>query len=425
VAAAGGPAAATPARTPVSGARLDYRQQEELKNARFYLREVDGKVAALEKLVGEIKPVVDSTQLDFRLLQRGMNTVAEAKQRAGLIAPRLETLPPAGEGVADVANGLKAALEKLDASERVIAPVHAKLAALVDPKSHPKLAADTRRIRELAAMFGDPTLLETDVVQATARAGEMAAARAEHDRVLATYAALRRQSTPEVTDLTAASAHFQDRLGAFSAAVDARRLALPGLIEADFTQIDAMVKEAVTNQKPAFFSHGIPDQVRFLSEKIDLLDVLEPARAKPLRGRLQETRTRLAKQQVALREAIVASNELPRDEFQGSDRGGLVKIATEAWLKVEPSAKILAVRIPSSAWKRDSRWRNQTGDWYQIDRSTVQVQLIVKHSDTLAVIRPINLWKNHLEDDRITAAPFHEKGEELQPHSFVLLRKVK
>ena len=422
---AGGPspAATVPAAAP--SAKLDYRQQDELKSARYYLREVQGKLTALEKQMSEFQPVADYTRIDFRQVQRGMNTLAEARQRIGLIVPRLETLPAAGEGVAEIAQGVKIAAQGLDAVERVLLPLHAKLAILVDPKSHPKLASDTRRIRELAAMFADPSLLETDVVQATARVSEMAAARAEHDRVLAAYEALRRQSTPEVTDLTAASAHFQDRLGTFSAAVDARRAVLPGLIEKDFAQIDTMVKDAVANLKPAFFTSGIPDQVRFLTEKVDFLDTVEPTLAKPLRVRLQTTRARLAKEAVALRESIVASNELPRDEFQGGDRSELVKIATETWRKVEPSATIVGVRIPSAGWKRDSRWRNQTGDWYQIDRSTVQVQLIVQQSDTLAVIRPINLWKNHLEGNRITASPFHEKGEELQPHAFVLMRKVK
>jgi hypothetical protein len=414
-AAAGAGASATP--------RLDYRQQEELKNARFYLREVEGKVAALEQLVAQVKPVSDVTTLDFRLLQRGMNTVAEARQRAGLVGPRLANLPATADGVAEAGAELKTLLTRLDTAEQALQPLHARLAALVDPKSHPTLAADTARIRELAAMFSDPLLFQSHRPHAAARVRELASAQAEHKRVLEAYAALLRQTTAESTALTAASAHFGDRVGLFTAEMNTQRASLPGSIDADFQKIDRMVQEAVSNQKPAFFTDGIPFELGLLEEKLDLLDALEPARTAA--NRMKAVQGLVKKQQVALREAIIAANELPRDEFQGGERDEIVKLATEAWRKLEPGATVIAVRIPSSAWRRDTRWRNQTGDWYKIDRSFVQAQVIVRHSDTLAVIRPVDLGKNHLEGDRITAAPMDALKDELMPHRFLLLKKVR
>ena len=414
-AAAGAGASATP--------RLDYRQQEELKNARFYLREVEGKVAALEQLVAQVKPVSDVTTLDFRLLQRGMNTVAEARQRAGLVGPRLANLPATADGVAEAGAELKTLLTRLDTAEQALQPLHARLAALVDPKSHPTLAADTARIRELAAMFSDPLLFQSHRPHAAARVRELASAQAEHKRVLEAYAALLRQTTAESTALTAASAHFGDRVGLFTAEMNTQRASLPGSIDADFQKIDRMVQEAVSNQKPAFFTDGIPFELGLLEEKLDLLDALEPARTAA--NRMKAVQGLVKKQQVALREAIIAANELPRDEFQGGERDEIVKLATEAWRKLEPGATVIAVRIPSSAWRRDTRWRNQTGDWYKIDRSFVQAQVIVRHSDTLAVIRPVDLGKNHLEGDRITAAPMDALKDELMPHRFLLLKRVR
>jgi len=414
-AAAGAGASATP--------RLDYRQQEELKNARFYLREVEGKVAALEQLVAQVKPVSDVTTLDFRLLQRGMNTVAEARQRAGLVGPRLANLPATADGVAEAGAELKTLLTRLDTAEQALQPLHARLAALVDPKSHPTLAADTARIRELAAMFSDPLLFQTHRPHAAARVRELASAQAEHKRVLEAYAALLRQTTAESTALTAASAHFGDRVGLFTAEMNTQRASLPGSIDADFQKIDRMVQEAVSNQKPAFFTDGIPFELGLLEEKLDLLDALEPARTAA--NRMKAVQGLVKKQQVALREAIIAANELPRDEFQGGERDEIVKLATEAWRKLEPGATVIAVRIPSSAWRRDTRWRNQTGDWYKIHRSFVQAQVIVRHSDTLPVIRPVDLGKNHLEGDRITAAPMDALKDELMPHRFLLLKRVR
>ncbi|MFO1448792.1 MAG: hypothetical protein U1F61_11610 [Opitutaceae bacterium] len=413
-----------PAGKPAA-TRLDYRQQEELKNARFYLSEVEGKAAALEQLVAQVKPVSDVTQLDFRLLQTGMNTVAEARQRAGLITPRLAALPAQGEGVAELAEGLRVSLGRIDACAQALEPIHAQLAALVDPKSHPRLPADTARIRELAAMYSDTTLFSSHRAQATARCRELGNAQAEHTRVMTAYAALLRQTTAESAALAAASAYFRERVSLFSAEMNSLRQGLPGAIDADFRKIQTMVQDAVSNQKPAFFTDGIPFEVRQLEEKMDLLDALDPSRTPALQTRLKELNAGLKRQQIALREAIIAANEVPRDEFQGGDRANLVRLASEAWRKVEPGAKILTVRIPSPAWRRDTRWRNQTGDWYKIDRSYLQAQVIVAHSDSMAVIRPIDLWKDHLEGDRVTATPQDTLKDELMAHDFLLLKKVK
>jgi hypothetical protein len=416
-----------PAASPGAPAapRLDYRQQEELKNVRFYLREVEGKVAALEQLVSQVTPASDVTSLDFRLLQRGMNTVAEARQRAGLVGPRLDALPGAAEGVAEAGAAFKAVLVRLDAADRTLQPIHARLAALVDPKSHPNLATDIARVRELAAMFSDPLLLQSNRPHAAARVRELTRAQAEHRRVMDAYVALLRQTTAESTALAAASAHFVDRVGLFTAEMSTQRAALPGSIDADFQKIDRLVQEAVSSQKPAFFADGIPFELGLLEEKLDLLDALEPARTPANRARMKEVQGLVRKQQAALRESIIGANELPRDEFQGAERAELVKVATEAWRKVEPGASVITVRIPSAAWRRDTRWRNQTGDWYKIDASHLQAQVIVRHSDTLAVIRPVNLAKNHLEGDRITASPMDAAKDELMPHRFLLLKKVR
>lgn len=274
-------------------------------------------------------------------------------------------------------------------------------------------------------MFSDTTLFSSHRTQATARCRELANAQAEHTRVMNAYAALLRQTTAESTALATASAYFRERVGLFSGEMDAQRKGMPGAIDADFRKIQAMVQDAVSNQKPAFFTDGIPFEVRQLEEKMDLLDALDPGRTPALQARLKELNAGLKRQQAALREAIIAANEVPRDEFQGGDRAALVRLATDAWRKVEPGAKVLTVRIPSSSWKRDTRWRNQTGDWYKIDRSYLQAQVIVAHSDSMAVIRPIDLWKDHLEGDRVTATPQDTLKDELQAHDFLLLKKVK
>ena len=108
-----------------------------------------------------------------------------------------------------------------------------------------------------------------------------------------------------------------------------------------------------------------------------------------------------------------------------ADRDELVAYATKAWAELQPDAQVLTARIPSQAWTRDTRWEWSNGAFYKIDASKVQVQLIVKHDDTLAVIRPVNLYKNHLKGDTVNAYPMDAIDEDLLPQRYLMLEKVK
>ncbi len=83
---------------------------------------------------------------------------------------------------------------------------------------------------------------------------------------------------------------------------------------------------------------------------------------------------------------------------------------------------MLATRIPSSAWRRETMWRRQGTTWYRIDRSHLQVQLIVGHDDALAVIRPVDLWIDHQAGDERSAIPMDAPKDPVPPHR--LLRRA-
>lgn len=405
--------------------RLDYRQREELKNAQFHVDAVVGNAAALAELAEKVKATPDVQQLDARELQAGLNTLASARKSAGLATPRIAALPAQGEGVTAITQELQSALRSLEASEAVIAPAQARLAAVAGPGNLPKLEQDTQRLRDLGGMYSDRTLFDRNLTQAADRVRELPAAKAEQRRIMETYAALLRQSTPEGAALTTANAFFLEHTGAFAAELDRRKAGWPQVIDAQFNKIDTLTKDAVANQKPAYFTQGIPDELRRLEQLIAFQTALDASSAETGKTRLIALRAHLTQQQNALREAIVAANELPKDEFSGGDRADIIRLATAAWRKIDPRATVLTVRIPNPSWSRDVRWRNQTGDWYKIDRSYLQAEVIVRFSDSLAAIRPVDLWKNHLERDAITATPQDDLTTELQPHDFILLKKVK
>ena len=103
----------------------------------------------------------------------------------------------------------------------------------------------------------------------------------------------------------------------------------------------------------------------------------------------------------------------------------LNKVAVETWKKRDPNAEVLATRIPMQDWKRRVQWHYSADTWSKTDSSRIQVYVIVKHDDKLAAIRPVNIWRNHLSNDQISSEPYHDKGEELEPHELIPLAKVK
>ena len=78
-----------------------------------------------------------------------------------------------------------------------------------------------------------------------------------------------------------------------------------------------------------------------------------------------------------------------------------------------------------NAWTRTTKWQWSNGAFYKVDTSKIQVQLLVKYNDKLAVIRPINIYKNHMKGDTIASFPLFGLKEKLQPNELIPLAKVK
>lgn len=55
----------------------------------------------------------------------------------------------------------------------------------------------------------------------------------------------------------------------------------------------------------------------------------------------------------------------------------------------------------------------------------MQLQLIVRHDGELALMRAIDIWKDHLAGDEITATPLWEPHEGMEPMNFLPLAKAK
>ncbi|MCE9554474.1 MAG: hypothetical protein K8T91_14000 [Planctomycetes bacterium] len=419
------PAANPPAAAPSSEVRLDYKQEQLAKDARSYLAEIEGLAGGAADVVKKITPIQDQLTIDHRLVQSAANSIAKGRQRAGLVQGRLEQLPKNGQGVAALITQLTEATASLDASDKIIAPLYKKLSALVDPGSYPALEADIKRVQELAGMYRDPQVLTSNCERAAALVSQAPAAQAEALRFAKAYAPLVQQQTPAGERVQKMGQFFQENYAAFSAAAAQRKLALPAEIAADLAKANRMAEQAIAEQKPAFFGGGIPQIVAFAEEKLILLTALDPAGATAMKAKVSAAKQQLKAREASLKDAIITTNELPPDRYAGSDKAALTQLAIATWKKTQPTAEILAIRFPSQQWNRETllRWENRA--WHPIDRSRLQAQLIVKQDAKQAVIRPINLSTNHLNNNQVTAMPMDGVADELPPQRYLLIDKVK
>lgn len=408
------------------GTKLDYKQQKELSDAEFYVREVEGMAGGLETLAREVDAAADKDAFDHSRLRAGAATLEKARQRAGLARGRLDALPAEGAGVRPVAERLTAALAGIDASEPRWKPVHQRVEALIDPAAYPRLAEDVRRLQDLARMLKEaPSLFAHEPVRAAAVVAEYPAVIAEHERIVAAYRPLVVQRTADGERVSGVSRYFLEGLEACRIAEQAEKASLPAALDTAFAETVAMADQAVAESKPAFFLGGIPQRLGQLRERVALQVALDPVKGAASRKRLEQLEQDLAARQGKLRSAIIAANEVPADGYAGPDRAALVEAAAAAWKRGAPGAEVLGVRIRAAAWERETMWRRQNATWYLIDRSRLQALVIVKHDGELAALEPVNLWKDHLQGDALTATPLHAPGDAPEPQNLIPLAKLR
>lgn len=438
--ATGATTAATPATTATAPAaaavavpaadaavKLGYQQEDILKGARFNLTEVQGNAQSLTQSMTELQAIDDQLGIDYRQVQGNMNTLENARRKAGFTQDGLNKLPPNGQGVAETAAELSSANAKLDAAQAYFAPLHQQLTELVNPANYPDLPADLKRLNELSAMYRDTMLLQNNREQAAAVFQQADAAKTEAVRIAQAYLPLMVQQTEEGKRVEGAGNSFLGNLAEFQAAADLERQNLPAEIRTDLDEADRIAREAVAQQKPLFFTGGVPQHLAYANDRLALYQVLDPQQGPAMEKEVRSREASLQKSEQSLSQLIIQQNELPPDRYTGPDRAKAIEVATDAWTYQQKDFKVLASRIPAEAWLRETLWQYSNGTWYYVDRSKLQVQLIVadEKNDQQAVILPINIWKDHQKGDSMIGTPLYSGDEKLQPSSYMLRDKVK
>lgn len=419
---------AAPTATPQqTGTKLNYQQEEVLSGARFNLREVEGGANHLTAAVEKLRENKDELSIDFREVGGLLGVVENAKRKSGFVKDALDKLPADGAGVAEVRQALVNADAKVVTAADFLTPLDAKLKKLIDPAQYPQYEADRNRLRDLSAMFANPTVFQTDRVLATSTYQQAEAARAECVRVAQVYARLVHQGTEQGKSIEGTGNSFLENLAKFMAEAEAQKKTLPDAIRADMNLAKEYAAKAVAEQMPAWFTGGIPQVMGTAEERVNLLAAMDAAAGKQMRGEWERTQKDLKAQADSLRELIIRENKLPKDEFKGEDREKAIATALSGWKVQQDKAEVLAIRIPAEQWSRQTKWEYSNGTWYFSDRSKLHVRLFVADHEnpTLVIDRPINVWKDHEKGDTMIGVPLHDFKEKLQPQSYLLRANVK
>lgn len=416
-----------PAAAEPSGTKLNYQQEQTLSNARFHLREVDAGANQLAERVAALRQEADQLSIDFREVRGLLGVIENAERKAGFAREALGQLPADGAGVEPVRQQLADAEAKVAAAAAYLKPLDQRLQQVLNPAAYPELEGDYQRLRDLAIMFARPEIFETDRLQAAEVVAQSEAAQAESVRVARRYARLIQQQTDQGKLIAGVVTGFERNHQRFFEAAAAKRAALPTEIREDLSTAMRYATEAVEEQKPLWFTGGIPQVMGFASERATLLSSLDEAAGKEMRAEIDATSKQLEQMAASLRELIIRENRLPPDRYQGEDREAVIKMAISGWKVQQDEFELLKVRIPSEQWARETKWTYHDGTWYFSDKSRLQVRLFVAdHEDPRLVIdRPVTVWKDHQKGDSMYGIPlWNFKKDTLQPSSYLLRQNV-
>lgn len=409
------------------GTRLNYQQEEVLSGARFNLREVEAGANQLTTALESLREVEDQLTIDYREVDGLLGVVENARRKSGFVKDALDQLPADGVGVPEVRQQLVNADAKITTAADFLNPLNDRLRKLIDPAGYPEFEADLKRLRELSRMFADPMIFQTNLPLAAETIKQADAARDEAIRIAKKYLRLMQQRTDQGRAIEGVGNGLLGNLEGFLQEAEALKETLPDAIREHLDEAKQYATEAVAEQKPLWFTGGIPQVMGFAEEKVALLTALDEESGKAMQTELEATRDQLKDQADSLRELIIRENKLPKDEFAGDDREEAIKTAISGWKVQQEEFEVLAVRIPAEQWARETKWTYSNGTWYFSDRSKLQVRLIVADHENpdLAIDRPINVWKDHQKGDSMIGVPLWGFEDELQPSSYLLKANVK
>lgn len=405
--------------------RLHYQDEDKLKDARFHLRDAQGKGKASGKVIAAIDD--EKTTVVYRQVIEAANTLNAAQEKLNLSYKTLEPLPAEHPSIVAAMKEVRETNDQFGAMRERLKAEYLKLDKLANLKYYPDYDKDYALLRELSGRYRDFTQSAAQPEQLIQVINEDGQAIKEIQRIAKTYLPLVEQKTEAGENMEKQFNYFMSQRQKFNTEMGEYRKQLPASFDADIAQAMAYANQGVKEEKPMYFgpTSGIEQQLGFAQTKLSVIEAFGKEAAAPYREKLAKTRADVKEMAKSLSQQIINSNTLPPDVYKGDDREKIIAVAKDAWSHQQKDANVLKACIVSENWKRTTKWEWFAGSFEKVDYSRLQVQLIIKRDDKTAAVQAINMRMDHLEGDKLTGHPMRSGDEEVQPHSIMLLEKVK
>ncbi|MBC8107312.1 MAG: hypothetical protein H7Z14_12030 [Anaerolineae bacterium] len=389
---------------PPAGARLDYRQEEKLKNIRFYLSEIDPRAARLFELT--------SGKLDAEAIAEAREQMAFVQQRMGYTIKALNDLPADNPDVAAASKQYNELLERLGGAQAAIdkaAPEADKQMAALGQQMNDDLSM----VDSWSKSLGDPqSLFHNRPDDAIAAVGQLPQMREALASMQQRWAA---RATEKSNDQTAAEMvlklkYVDGQVTELERYTKNLATELPQQIDTDLSKIQKLIDTAVTEKRPAYFGPdgGIAQQMKHIEQRTKMLRAIDPSAADKTDQSLAAAREKSAAAQKSLAQDIINANKKPAERYSGADKEDLRARVIAKWKDAHPDKEIVAVIFNTENWERTTRW-----DWSKIsktfskvDYDRIQPKLFCKLDDTRAVMVPVEIEKDYMKGGQISVMPW-------------------
>ncbi|MEM6553789.1 MAG: hypothetical protein AAF750_16850, partial [Planctomycetota bacterium] len=410
---------AAPATPPLTREQVGLKKDLawNTRQTDYWTKQLKARLDPLEKSTGPVQ---------YPAAMAAVQNLNQARAEAQKAAANIQALPADHPELTQETQAFITAAKALEAEILRFQKITAPLSKAGPLTKDPNLKPDTDKVNSLTDRYRFFVPDTSQFPAFTQTLTDDPATLAEANRIATQYAPLIQHGFPQGVTLGRALKGLQQKRAEFLTKAQAYQTQIPAAIAEDLKNVRRFAQQGVDKKAPGFFgpNGGVVQQLGFAKARANLLAALDPVAGKTQIDLVNQTEADVKTLAASLRDQIIQNNTLPGDAFGEPDRDAVIAAATAALLKQHPGIEILAVRIPMSNWKRTTEWRLQNTTWYKYDSSRVQPQVVVKHSDTLAAIRPINVYKRHLEGDRLSAIPFDNKDDEIPPARLLPLAKL-
>jgi hypothetical protein len=408
--------------------RLDYRQEQSLKDAKYYLDQSEGMIQQLDEKSKGWK-VGDAT-VQIQDVQNVIRNLDRVKQYITNTDNRFKELPAENSKVKPEAERLAKLRKSYEATRKHAEEVEKGLKGVVQKGSGAGYQADFKRLKEITQMFGNPQIFNTYPDGAIEIAKQIKPVKAERKRIAEKYADLLKQSTGEAEQMNSVLNYFDEQFGNFEKAANQYASEAPDEIAQAIDENVKTAKEAAAEKKLGFFGPygGINSTFKQTEVRYNILAALQPdsPQTAAARKKIDDGYVQVKQVRASLDQELLATNRVPDDQYNGPEKQQMLDAVKAKWSESGVAGDVLKCGINSSDWKRDTYWRfDGTDTFYKTDRSKAQGFVVVKIDNKTATIYYINLTKDHLSNDKIEAFYFDDPKAEADVTRKILLNNVK